>query len=202
MAGSCPVLMVSASGSPVQDVPGVSAGRRQDEQPGRTQEFGAGDRCELEIVGRVVGGVHAAFERCGDGKESVGNQGGAAPSVPGGPGGDLALVQARWTATWHKPTPPREPEYWLAAATASPVSSAISTASPSSSARSRVPTARSWCSSTTSQMPCNITTARPGPTRTCCSTEASAPCPVTAGSSTATSGDRKSTRLNSSHLGI
>ncbi|MFE4425018.1 hypothetical protein [Streptomyces sp. NPDC056817] len=44
----------------------------------------------------------------------------------------------RCTATWHRSTPPTEPEYWRAAATApvehfaSPVSSAIRIPSPAS----------------------------------------------------------------------
>ena len=75
----------------MQDVDGVASGCGQDQQPEQAQEFMAGDGDE---VGVPVAVRRGAFEGGGDGEEGVGDQGGGAPAVPGGPGGDLALVQA------------------------------------------------------------------------------------------------------------
>jgi hypothetical protein len=85
------MLVAAPPAGPVQDVCPVAAGRRDDGAAQQSQQLGRGDR---DHPGGGAGVVVCAFEGDGDGEVDVGEQADRCPAVPGGPAGDLALVQA------------------------------------------------------------------------------------------------------------
>ena len=85
------VLVAASPERPAVAVGLVAAGLGDDGAAESPEQFGDGDGDQLEDSSILVA---SALEGCGDGEEDVGEQADRGPAVPGGPGGDLAAVQA------------------------------------------------------------------------------------------------------------
>jgi hypothetical protein len=86
------VVLVAASPERPALAVGLVAARLGDDGAAEgPKQFGDGDGDQLEDSGVLVA---SALEGCGDGEEEIGEQADRGPAVPGGPGGDLAAVEA------------------------------------------------------------------------------------------------------------
>ena len=92
VAGAGAGLMVASPVRPVLDVFTVAVWGGQKGCGQQVLQFGAADRYE---VGRVIIAGGLVLEGGGHDQERVGCQRCGRPVVPGGPGADLPLVQAR-----------------------------------------------------------------------------------------------------------